>query len=234
MQPGSAASQPAPVGGLTRVDAEESRYRDFRHVIQLRTSLFHSDSISPRVNLRHCVTAHFAMHATCSKVVVCIPTLADTGNVMKKALVLALLLLLGPLPLAAEQFYKWTDESGNTHYSQNPPPGVEAQTLDIRTRSPGPRRQANQGDNPQSNAQDDRDDGQQSTESEEGEARPDREAVAEARRRNCERAKEALETLANNARVQVRDDDGQRRYLSPEEKESQRKRYAKMRDENCE
>lgn len=153
---------------------------------------------------------------------------------MKKTLAIALLILITPFPATAEDFYRWTDESGNTHYTQNPPPGVDAQPVDIRTRSPKPQPRTDQGDNSQSDSEDDQEDGQQSAEPKEEKERPDKEAVAEAKRRNCERAKEALQTLANNARVQVKDDDGQRRYLSPEEKEKQRKRYETMRDENCE
>jgi len=60
----------------------------------------------------------------------------------------------------------------------------------------------------------------------------DQEAIERIRRRNCETAKEALKTLEQNARVQV-EENGERRYLSPEEKEAQRKRYEKARDENC-
>jgi len=216
------------------VDAEESHYRGFRHVIQPRTGFVNSDSMSPSVNLRHCVTAHFAMGATCSKVVVRIPILAITGTVMKKALVIALLISITPVPLAAEEFYRWTDESGNTNYSQNPPPGVDARPVDIRTRAPKPQSQSNQQGQSQSRSGEDNGEEKESGDSEEQGQRPDKEAVAEAKRRNCERAKESLAMLDNNARVQVEDEDGERRYLSPEEMEEQRKRYEKMRDENCE
>lgn len=40
-----------------------------------------------------------------------------------------LLALLLATPAAAE-VYKWVDEQGVTHYSQQPPPGAEAQVID--------------------------------------------------------------------------------------------------------
>lgn len=33
-------------------------------------------------------------------------------------------------PVAAAQVYKWVDEDGVTHYTQQPPPGGEAQVID--------------------------------------------------------------------------------------------------------
>lgn len=39
-----------------------------------------------------------------------------------------LLLAAGPLAAAAE-VYRWVDEKGQVHYSQNPPPGVSAQPV---------------------------------------------------------------------------------------------------------
>jgi len=45
----------------------------------------------------------------------------------------AIVLLCLCLPIAVNaQIYKWVDASGQTHYSQTPPPGKEAKTINIR------------------------------------------------------------------------------------------------------
>ncbi|MEX2525154.1 MAG: DUF4124 domain-containing protein [Gammaproteobacteria bacterium] len=47
----------------------------------------------------------------------------------------ALLIANGVIPLANAEIYKWTDEDGQVHYSQSPPPGDrQAETIDA-TRS---------------------------------------------------------------------------------------------------
>mgnify|MGYP006424353159 CR=1 FL=1 len=152
---------------------------------------------------------------------------------MNKILVIILSACLIPVPLAAEQYYRWTDETGNTHYSERPPPGVDARPINIQTHSPTPDTQDKTRTQPQTAAETDEQEEERADQSKKQEQRPDSEAVAEVKRQNCTKAKEALEIFANNARIRVRDDSGQIRYLSPEEKKERRKRYEKMRDENC-
>ena len=38
-------------------------------------------------------------------------------------------------PVQAQQFYKWKDEKGATHYTQTPPPARNSQTLSIKARA---------------------------------------------------------------------------------------------------
>lgn len=42
--------------------------------------------------------------------------------------ILLILILLSPL-LARAELYRWVDAQGQTHYTQTPPPGLQAQTL---------------------------------------------------------------------------------------------------------
>ncbi|HEY2629408.1 MAG TPA: DUF4124 domain-containing protein [Usitatibacter sp.] len=42
------------------------------------------------------------------------------------------------LGVAAQQIYKWTDEKGVAHYSENPPPNVKAVKSGIRADTPAP------------------------------------------------------------------------------------------------
>jgi len=43
--------------------------------------------------------------------------------------VAGLTLLVGMVPPAGAELYKWTDEQGSTHYSQTPPPSGEVETI---------------------------------------------------------------------------------------------------------
>ena len=53
---------------------------------------------------------------------------------MKPLFMLASLLLA--LPVGAAEVYRWTDQSGQVHFSQRPPPG-EAQRMDLPEGNPG-------------------------------------------------------------------------------------------------
>lgn len=57
---------------------------------------------------------------------------------MQRSRYLPLLLLLGTLSLSAQEVYKWVDENGVTHYSDQPVPGAERVRIETRpsTRAP--------------------------------------------------------------------------------------------------
>ena len=149
-------------------------------------------------------------------------------RIFRQLLLLAALTIA--LPAGAE-IYRWTNEAGETSFGPNPPAGVEAEpvsTGSTNTIDTG----SKQADAEGGNAGTDNEQSQEAAadgETQEGSGPQDREAIRE---QNCEAARQALKTLEQNARVQVMED-GERRYLSPEEKEAERKRYERIRDENC-
>lgn len=49
-----------------------------------------------------------------------------------KARILALIIFVTAPPLAAETVYKWVDEEGRTHYSQEKPAARNARPVDVR------------------------------------------------------------------------------------------------------
>lgn len=147
---------------------------------------------------------------------------------MKHALLIIMIAALLPVTLQAGEIYRWTDESGNTHFSENPPSGVDATPMSVQTRSPKADGNDSTPQQPSEPEQDRNEEDENASEQEQ----QDQEAIERLRKRNCETAKKALKTLEQNARVQV-EEDGERRYLSPEEKEAQRERYEKAREENC-
>ena len=135
------------------------------------------------------------------------------------------------LPAGAE-IYRWTNEAGETNFGSNPPSGVDAErvstgstnTIDTGSQQSGQEDSGASKDNDESQNREAEGNTQQ-----EGPEQQERAAI---RKKNCEAARQALKTLKQNARVQVMED-GERRYLSPEEKEAERKRYERIRDENC-
>lgn len=58
---------------------------------------------------------------------------------MQRSRYLPFLLLLGTLSLSAQEVYKWVDENGVTHYSDQPVPGAERVRIETR---PSPRSSA--------------------------------------------------------------------------------------------
>ena len=110
---------------------------------------------------------------------------------------------------SAEQFYKWKDANGVTHYTSTPPPkGVESSRLAV---SGGSRSRIDQSIDTQATAAEpataagDANGGQRLAQGEERTA----EAIQKRRDTACETAKQRYDVLANNAAVEWdRDGDG--------------------------
>jgi len=91
--------------------------------------------------------------------------------------------------LAADQVYKWTDESGTTHFSASPPDGAEAERMKLDKPPPPPAAE------------------------EAAESTPAGDKAA-----SCAQAQQNLETLKANTTVDVQEADGTRRTLSTAER----------------
>lgn len=121
-------------------------------------------------------------------------------------------MFLGTLAFAAHAhagLYKWTDEKGKVHYSDQPPT-VNAQT--VKTPAAGQAETTSQA----RQSLDAKDQAYQKRrkEAEEARAKDAREAEqARARRENCDKARSNLSTLQNTPRVYTTDAAGQRVYM---------------------
>lgn len=137
--------------------------------------------------------------------------------------------MLIALPVSAE-VYRWTDESGETNFGSNPPAGVDAKPVSTQTDN-NIENASRQDEKDSSNEEEE----EQASSGENAEKQQDQGDAEreEVREENCEAARQALNTLKENARVQVKDDDGERRYLSEKEKKEEKERYQEIRDENC-
>jgi hypothetical protein len=146
----------------------------------------------------------------------------------RKILMLTLLLAVVPGVAMGASVYKWTDENGVTHFGDRQPTGSKAERVNVRsgtsTDASGNRQ------SPQERLQN-----MQEQQNEEAEQRQET-AVEEARRKqretNCETARSNLEVIERNARIRV-EENGEQRYLSPEEIAEKRAEFERIAEENC-
>lgn len=116
--------------------------------------------------------------------------------------------LMSTAALAAD-YYKWTDENGVTHYSARKPTDYAAEVIRINASGRGPSPEATSppaatGTPPETGS------------SSAAQAAPQKDEE------RCNWARTTLETLRNSNRVRIREDDGEVRILSEEEKSEQR------------
>lgn len=147
---------------------------------------------------------------------------------IQRLLLLTLMALMVPALACADSVYRWTDESGVVHFGDREPQGRSSERVSVKS---GQSR-SSERPSPQ----------EQVEALEEGEAdkerRENESAVEEARRKQrnakCETARANLDAINSNARIRMAGEDGEPRYLSPEEIETQKSRFQEMADENCE
>ena len=142
---------------------------------------------------------------------------------------IALALLFSPVSLHSAEYYTWVDENGVTNYSQRKPADLET-THVTPTYTFGTSR-ARPARDPEPAAPDSTSTTATTTGGEEidpdalvAEERAKYEAeLADERKQNCSLGKQNLARLQTYARIRVRGDDGQMRYLSDQEMEEKRK-----------
>ncbi|MDX1598590.1 MAG: DUF4124 domain-containing protein [Marinobacter sp.] len=145
----------------------------------------------------------------------------------KRILTLAIILAAAPLAASGASVYKWTDENGVTHFGDRQPTGQQAEQVNVRS---GTSSGGQKGQSPQEQLEE-----LEARQADEAEKREES-AVEEARRKqreaNCETARSNLRILDRNSRIRV-EEDGEQRYLSPEEIDEQRQKFQEIADENC-
>ncbi|QSP96136.1 DUF4124 domain-containing protein [Marinobacter salinisoli] len=146
----------------------------------------------------------------------------------KKILTLATLLAIAPGISMSASVYKWTDENGVTHFGDRQPTGKSAERLNVRAGVPASA--ASKKASPQERLTEM--EKEKEKESLTARERAEMEAREKQRVANCETARTNLKVIDSNARVHV-EEDGERRYLSPEEIAEQRQKFQQVANENC-
>lgn len=145
---------------------------------------------------------------------------------MRRAMLLTAMLAIGfsSAPAgAAKDYYKWVDEDGVTHYSARPPYNRPSEIVSVTTgeRSSVPAASATQN----------------GSSSADGSASETRTAATESEKikdpLRCENARSNLEVLQNNAKVRMKDEEGNIHYLTQEEKAEKIRESQQAVEESC-
>ncbi|MBL8484094.1 MAG: DUF4124 domain-containing protein [Rhodocyclaceae bacterium] len=124
--------------------------------------------------------------------------------------------LLAAGPAAGQNVYRWVDAQGVTHYSETPPPGVNAERKQLRPA--GAARPADTGATDWSEANRRFDARRMDQRDDEREAREKQHADAASRREHCDAMHDRMDTLRREAPVYRMNGAGEREYLDDEER----------------
>lgn len=144
----------------------------------------------------------------------------------KKILALAVCILTIPAFAAAQSVYKWTDENGVIHFGDRKPTGKQSESVSIRT-----------GKGSSSNSMSPQQKVQQ-IEDEEAEVKENEtlSAADQARQKqraaNCETARNNLALIGTGSRIKAQED-GEERYLTPEEIAEKKEQFQEIAEYNC-
>ncbi|RYY76848.1 MAG: DUF4124 domain-containing protein [Gammaproteobacteria bacterium] len=135
------------------------------------------------------------------------------------ALIFSFICILGsPLTNAAsEKVYKWTDSKGVTHYGQRPPANTDTEVIKPQTGHSDPVNYPTTA---------------VPTQTAEKKVKSNEKPLLDPER--CTQARKNLETLKTYARIKMKGDDGEYKYLTPEEQKQKLDEAAKAAKESCE
>ncbi|MBL1271782.1 MAG: DUF4124 domain-containing protein [Oceanospirillales bacterium] len=145
----------------------------------------------------------------------------------RKTLMLTLLIAVAPGMTMSASVYKWTDANGITHFGDRQPVGANSETVNVRS---GTSSGAASRTTPQKRL------GELQEQQQKEADRKKATAVEAARRKqraaNCESARSNLKVIDSNARIRI-EENGEMRYLAPEEIAEQREKLEEIAAENC-
>ncbi|WP_096281565.1 DUF4124 domain-containing protein [Marinobacter sp. LV10R510-11A] len=146
----------------------------------------------------------------------------------KTTLMLTLLMAIAPGMAMSASVYKWTDENGITHFGDRQPVGANSETVNVRSGT-------STGGNNRPSAQQRLGELQ---EQQQADAEKKQETTVETARRkqreaNCETALSNLKIIEDNARIRI-EENGEMRYLTPDEIAEKRNKLEEVTAENCE
>ena len=114
---------------------------------------------------------------------------------------------------AKEKVYKWTDAKGQTHYSQHPPLNTETEVIKTQTGHSDPVNY--------------------SVAAPKAEQKEEAKAELGKNKERCELARKSADTLKTYARIRVKGDDGEYRYITPDEQKQKLTEATKAIEESC-
>lgn len=147
----------------------------------------------------------------------------------KQTLTLAVCIMAIPVLAVAQSVYKWTDENGVTHFGDRQPTGKESEAISIRTgRSSGAGSSGSMS--PQQRVEQLNE--QQAENAQNRKVSAAEEARQKQRAANCETARNNLSLIRSGSRIKV-EENGEERFLTPEEIAQKRVQFEEIADNNC-
>ncbi|MCB1886817.1 MAG: DUF4124 domain-containing protein [Rhodocyclaceae bacterium] len=132
--------------------------------------------------------------------------------------------------LAGAQVHMWKDAEGRTHYSDIPPPDIDARKLDIKVAPP----QGNASSGGRSVSEMNESFEQRRSEREDAEAKAADEAAQKAKlERQCLDAGRRLEALNSGQRVARLNDAGEREFLTDDQRKEEADHLKALMAERC-
>ena len=117
---------------------------------------------------------------------------------------------------APEKVYKWTDKRGQVHYSQHPPIGTQTEVVKPEIGHSEPVNYSVTADNKTKE-----------------EKKADSVKSSQKDPERCDAARKNLDTLKTFKRIKVKGDDGEYRFLTPDEQQQHTNEAAKAIEESC-
>ena len=142
-------------------------------------------------------------------------------------LLLAMAMATAPAAASATAVFKWIDADGVTHFGDRQPTGIQAEQISVRS-SPSSfvnnnlsaRQRVNELEQRQQTAR-------------EASRAVDAAATRQAQRKtHCDTAQQNLGIISNNARIRITED-GEQRFLTPDEVSQQKLTYEDVAEQNC-
>ncbi len=118
---------------------------------------------------------------------------------------------------APEKVYKWVDAKGQTHYGQRPPAGTQTEVIKPQTGHSEPVNYETAANT-----------------KEKEEKKPEDKAALSKDPERCDNARKNADTLKTYARIRIKGDDGEYRYLTPDEQQQKLDEANKAIEESCE
>ncbi|WP_349560353.1 DUF4124 domain-containing protein [Marinobacter sp. NFXS9] len=142
---------------------------------------------------------------------------------------LTFLLAISSFTATAASVYKWKDENGVVHFGDQKPMNKQSETVNVRSGTS----KADTNEKRMSPQQEvDALDKSRAEQAKKDKESREEEAQAKQRQKNCEIATKNLQTISNNARIKI-SEDGEQRYLTPEEIQKKKEQFQKIIDEDC-
>jgi Domain of unknown function (DUF4124) len=130
------------------------------------------------------------------------------------------LLISSPTFAASSKIYKWTDEKGQVHFSERPKQGTQPEVIKPQIGHSDPVNYATPSDDKAKNEK-------------KPESQADAEKKAPKDSERCEAARKNLETLKTYARIRIKGEDGEYKFLTPDEQQQKTDEATKAIEESC-